>query len=54
MIGEIPGEICNIYDSNPDFRTMLHNNRFVLPQPDCMSDGHIGHQFDPNVECPFN
>ena len=54
MTGEIPGEICNIYDSNPDFRPILNNNRFVLPQPDCIKNSHIGYQFDPHVECPFN
>ena len=49
LTGPIPAEMCNIYNYNPDFRSMLHNNQLVQPYPDCIKDTHLGNQF---TDCP--
>jgi Leucine-rich repeat (LRR) protein len=50
LTGPIPVEMCNIYNYNPDFRSMLHNNQFVQPYPDCIKDTHLGNQL---TDCPY-
>ena len=50
LTGPIPAEMCNIYSYNPDFRSMLHNNQFVQPYPDCIKDTHLGNQL---TDCPY-
>ena len=50
LTGPIPAEMCNIYNYNPDFRSMLHNNQFVQPYPDCIKDTHLGNQL---TDCPY-
>ena len=42
LTGEIPEQICNIYSYNPDFRSMLHNNKLCPPYPECIPLNHLG------------